>query len=264
MPVPVHRHVPATDTEEDPLLPRSVRNMRRQLTRLPEAGGATEGLTEHHGPGPARPPLRLVMIGDSVAAGVGAPALGEALAGHLAAALTRMTGRPVSWRVSARAGATLPYVRRSLLTGLTDPTSRWTPDLVLVVAGTNDALRLCRPRAFRAEARRLVRDIRLRLGDDVPVVFTGLPDLRGVEGLPAAMRAPLGQYVRLLDRQLLALARQDPGVHHLYSGGMPEIPGSWIAEDRFHPSPEGYRAWARVLAGRLSTLTETLLPDPVR
>ncbi|MFD7547686.1 SGNH/GDSL hydrolase family protein [Streptomyces sp. NPDC059816] len=242
------------------MLTRSTRAFRKHLTRLPEAGGETSGVTEAPGAGSPEPALRMAVVGDSVAAGVGAPVLREALPGELAAALTAITGRAVSWRVSARSGATLCSLRKHLLSGLTDPMTRWTPDLVVVMAGTNDAMRLRSPWALRREAQRLVRDIRLRLGPDVPVVFAGLPDLRDVDVLPRSVRGPLRLYVTLLDRQLRVVARRGRRVHHLHSGGMPEFPGPWMSSDRFHPSAQGYRAWARVLAGRLSTLTDPPAP----
>ncbi|CAL9440370.1 SGNH/GDSL hydrolase family protein [Streptomyces sp. enrichment culture] len=229
-----------------------VKGMRERLIRLPEAAGENTGLTEGK-----EPPLRLALIGDSVAAGVGAADHREAMAGQIAEALTGLTGRAVSWRVAARAGATLAAVRRGMLPGLTDPVSRWRPDVVLVVAGTNDAMRLRRPRAFRREAERLVRDIRLRLGEDVPVVFAGLPDLDTVDTLPARVRVPLALYVRVLDHQLKTAATRGAAVFHLPSGGPPRHPGDWFAADRFHPSADGYRAWSRVLAARLATLTES-------
>lgn len=230
------------------------KGMRGRLTRLPEAAGDTTGATAGK-----EPALRLVVIGDSVAAGVGAASHREAMTGHLAEAVSAMTGRAVSWRVAAKAGATLRSVRRGLLPGLTDPTTRWRPDLVLVVAGSNDAMRLRRPRAFRREAERLVRDIRLRLGEDVPVVFAGLPSLGRLTALPRHVRIPLALYVGLLDRQLRAAAGKGAAVFHLPSGGPPPLPGTWLAPDRFHPSSQGYRAWARILAARLATLTEATL-----
>ncbi|GGR75645.1 lipase [Streptomyces aureoverticillatus] len=245
---------------------------RPRPSRLPEAAGAHTGATEppwgFGGPpqqgdgGPQRgdggPPLRLAVIGDSLAAGVGADTHGEALAGQLARALTGLTGRAVSWRVTARKGATLAVVRRGLLPGLTDPPTRWRPDLVLVAAGSNDALPLRRPRAFRAEADRLVRDIRLRLGEDVPVVFAGLPPMTRVGALPRWARRPLNGYVRSLDRGLARLPRRHAAVFHLPSEGPPRLAGEWFAADRLHPSPQGYRAWARELAAGLATLLESV------
>ncbi|MGW3492250.1 SGNH/GDSL hydrolase family protein [Streptomyces sp. NPDC001020] len=233
------------------------KGMRRRLVRLPAAAGADSGSTEGK-----TPELRLAVIGDSVAAGVGAADHREAMTGQLAQALSAMTGRAVSWRVAARAGATLATIRRGLLSGLTDPTTRWRPDVVLVVAGTNDAMRLRRPRAFRRDVEGLVRDVRLRLGEDVPVIFAGLPSLDGFDTLPRPVRGPLALYVRLLDRQVRTVAARGVTVFHLPSGGPPEFPGEWLAADRFHPSPAGYRAWARILSARLATLTEAMLPAP--
>ncbi|MEU1300768.1 MULTISPECIES: SGNH/GDSL hydrolase family protein [Streptomyces] len=230
---------------------------RTRPVRLPAAAGDDTGTTE--GAGPA---LRLAVIGDSVAAGVGAPDHRAALTGQTAQALTAMTGRAVSWRVTAKPGATLSEVRRGLLSGLTDPTTRWRPHLVLVVAGTNDALRLRRPGAFRRDAESLIRDVRLRLGEEVPLVFAGLPRIDGLAALPRRLRLPMSLYVRLLDHKLKTAATRGAAVFHLPSGGPPDLPGDWLAADRFHPSPAGYRAWGRVLASRLATLTETACPPP--
>ncbi|MFF2845830.1 GDSL-type esterase/lipase family protein [Streptomyces sp. NPDC058001] len=139
--------------------------------------------------------------------------------------------------------------------GLTDPATRWRPDLVLVAAGVNDALRLRRPRAFRREAALLVRDVRLRLGEDVPIVFAGLPSVDNFDSLPRGVRGPLGLYVHLLDRQLRLVARRGFAVRHVRSGALPKAPGKWLAADHFHPSPAGYRAWSHTLAPDLATLT---------
>ncbi|GHG92407.1 SGNH/GDSL hydrolase family protein [Streptomyces lanatus] len=230
------------------------KGMRGRLIRLPEAAGADHGTTEGK-----EPALRMAVLGDSVAAGVGAAEHREAMAGRLAEAVSAMTGRAVSWRVSARAGATLTVVRQGLLSGLTDPMTRWRPDVVVVVAGTNDALRLRRPRAFRRDAERLIRDVRLRLGEDVPMVFAGLPSVDRLAALPRRVRIPLAWYVRVLDHQLKTAATRGVAVFHLPSGGPPEHTGEWLAADRFHPSADGYRAWARVLAARLATLMEATL-----
>lgn len=66
------------------------KGIRGRLVRLPEAAGDDSGLTEG-----SEPALRLAVIGDSVAAGVGAADHREAMAGQLAAALSAMTGRAV-------------------------------------------------------------------------------------------------------------------------------------------------------------------------
>jgi lysophospholipase L1-like esterase len=230
-----------------------VRRMMRHIPRLPEAAGDDSGLV----PGNA-PALRIVMIGDSAAAGVGAATHAEALAGQLAAGLAALTGREVSWRVAARSGATTRLVRATMLERLTEPTSRWQPDLVLVVAGANDALRLRRPAAFRRDVTALVSSIQQRLGRrrPVPVLLVGLPPVHRFPSLPPWARLPLGGYARLLDAQLRRVARREPHVHHLPVGALPIHPEAGFAPDRFHPSPAGYRAWGRALAASVATLVD--------
>src|SRR5215213_1408517 len=76
------------------------RGVRRRTPRLPDAAGATEGVVPGRGE-----PLRLVVLGESTVAGIGAAAHERALTGCVAAALARATGRPVRWRAAGRSGA---------------------------------------------------------------------------------------------------------------------------------------------------------------
>ncbi|MDT0344039.1 SGNH/GDSL hydrolase family protein [Streptomyces litchfieldiae] len=231
-----------------------IRRMTRHIPRLPEAAGDDSGLV----PGNA-PTLRIAMIGDSAAAGVGAATHAEALAGQLAAGLAALTGREVSWRVTARRGATARFVRATMLDRLTEPATRWQPDLVLVVAGANDALRLRPPAAFRRDITALVTSIRHRLGrgGPVPVLLVGLPPVHRFPSLPPWARLPLGGYARLLDAQLRRVARREPHVHHLPVGALLISPETGFAADRFHLSPAGYRAWGRALAASVATVVDT-------
>src|SRR5689334_20066239 len=64
-----------------PLLALQGRRVRRVTPRLPEPPGPRAGLA---GDGP---PLRLLILGDSSAAGVGAPSQDEALSGRLVSEL---------------------------------------------------------------------------------------------------------------------------------------------------------------------------------
>jgi lysophospholipase L1-like esterase len=81
--------------------------LRRRIPRLAEAAdpaGIAAG---------AAPAVRLAVLGDSTAAGVGAARHQDALAGFLAAAVAGRTGRQVSWRAVARSGATSQTARRT-------------------------------------------------------------------------------------------------------------------------------------------------------
>jgi lysophospholipase L1-like esterase len=213
----------------------------------------------------AAPVLRLAVLGDSSAAGVGATTQEEALAGQVARAVAGLTGREVSWRVAARSGATVRRIRDELVDRLTDPCTQWRPDLVLVAAGANDATRLRRPRAFRRDVDELIAAIRARLGEPVPVLLAGLPPMHRFPALPAPLRLVFGVRARQLDRQLARLARHDAHragpVFHLPVGQLPVEMAGFFAADRFHPGPIGYRRWGRLLAVQIASLVEGRQPE---
>ena len=74
---------------------------RLRTPRLPEATGPRSGVV---GSGPM---LRLLVLGDSSAAGVGVGLQRDALAGPLARALARQSHLQVHWQLLARTGLTL-------------------------------------------------------------------------------------------------------------------------------------------------------------
>lgn len=117
-----------------PILAWQGRRIRVTVPRLPEAGGPTAGTARGDGT-----PLRIAVIGDSTAAGVGAQRHEAALPGYLAAEVARHTGRAVHWRVLARSGATAASVRHRLVPRLRDDEP---PHAVSVTVGVNDLLKL--------------------------------------------------------------------------------------------------------------------------
>lgn len=225
------------------VLSRVARTVRRrmfsQVPVLPEATG-DRGRTATG----AEPALRLAVLGDSSAAGVGALTHDEALAGRLATALAGLTGRAVSWRVIAETGATTARVGGTLARDLTIAVEGWRPDIVVVAVGVNDLLRWRSLAAWRGDLAELFRQLRHRAPEAV-VIASGLPPVASFPLLPPAIRLVAGRRARRMDRMLGEVARH-LGVAHvpLGDGGREQ----WFASDGFHPSPAGYRAWSRVLA----------------
>jgi lysophospholipase L1-like esterase len=211
----------------------------------------------------AGPELRVLLLGDSVAAGVGARNHDEALTGQLARAIAGLTGRSVSWRVFGRSSATVAMIRCNVVERLPAEVIDWRPDIVLLVAGVNDAVRL-RPAAwFRREVAQLIAAVRARFGASVPVMLCGMPPLHRVPLVPAWLRYPLGAHAWRLDRTLAALARRDPTLFHLAIWHVPLAFDGMLAIDRFHPGPAGYRSWGRVLGWQVATLVEGRLATAV-
>jgi lysophospholipase L1-like esterase len=208
--------------------------LRRRIPRLPEAADPAGTCA---GAGPA---VRLAVLGDSTAAGVGATRHRDALAGMLGAAVAGRTGRAVSWRAVARSGAT-SRTARDLVPGLVD--GGWRPDVVVVVVGVNDLKNLRRLRDWDRDVAALLAAIDERSGK-APVIICGMAPVSRFPALPQPMRAVMALRARAMDHVLRRLA----GDRHVPVD--PQIIGSgFFAEDGFHPSSSGYRAWAGQLAG---------------
>lgn len=223
-----------------PLLAVQGRAVRRATPLLPGAAGPPAGLVE--GPGPA---LRLLVIGESTVAGVGAPTHAEALTGQLAAALAACLGRGVLWRAAGESGATASAVRRRLAPALPAEPA----DLVLVALGVNDTLRLRSPARWAADLTALTGALRERVGP-APIFLAATPPMGRFPALPQPLRAVLGLRARLLDATAASLARRLDAVVHLPTT-LPVTPAMFCA-DGFHPGPEGYRQWGALLAAGMA------------
>jgi lysophospholipase L1-like esterase len=221
-----------------PLLWAQGRWARWRTPRLPPlpqplAGAAGEGGEE----------LRLVVLGESPAAGVGVSTHGESLPAQLAAELARRHRRRVAWRSLAENGADVQCVLRTQLPGLAGTA----PDLVVIVLGVNDTTGLtARPR-WRSGLAQLVSGIRAH--GDSPILFTSVPRMDSFTALPQPLRAALGWRARLLDADLRRLATCLPGVR--CADPLPLLTPAQLSADGYHPSALACRDWALQLADHL-------------
>jgi lysophospholipase L1-like esterase len=213
------------------------RRVRRTTPRLTEAAGPRTGEVPGRGA-----PVRLLVLGESTAAGVGAADHQEGLAGQVAGSLAAATGRPVHWRVIGRNGATAATVRDTLL----GPAADVVADVAVVALGVNDTLRLRSAGRWTADLRRLVDALRERCGG-VPVVLASVPPMGRFPGLPQPLRGVLGMRATLLDRAAARLAEQMDGVRHVPVPLPAGAADAFFCGDRFHPSPRGYAQWGAAL-----------------
>ncbi|HSB98596.1 MAG TPA: SGNH/GDSL hydrolase family protein, partial [Burkholderiaceae bacterium] len=84
-----------------PLLVVQAQQTRARVPRLPEAAGARDGVV-----GRGRVALRLLIAGDSSAAGVGVATQQQALAGQLLPRLAARRSARIHWALLARSGLT--------------------------------------------------------------------------------------------------------------------------------------------------------------
>jgi lysophospholipase L1-like esterase len=223
-----------------PLLAWQAQRVRRTTPRLPVAGGDCIGEVGHG------PLLRLLVIGESTAAGVGAAHHGEALAGELAARLATKLGRCVCWRVLGENGAT---ARRALR--LLEEAHDAAADLAVVALGVNDVLEQTAAARWSHEVAALVEGLRERTGAR-EVILLEVPPLARFPALPRPLRDVLGRDARRLDAGLARVAvrldASDRRVRHYrfaFDGAR-----QFFASDGFHPSARGYARWAELIAER--------------
>lgn len=224
-------------------LVRQARRVRKRMLTLPEPLGERSGL-EHAAVGTGL--LRLLVIGDSTAAGVGVTYIRDALPPQLAAILAARRGCMVAWTVWARTGATASVTAAELV-----PSAPLEQDIALVLVGVNDVLKMTPRQTWRASMDRLVDALQKHLRPGGQIVLAGLPNLWQFRGFPQPLRALLGWHGRALDREVRQIAKRRLGVTYV---AMPPVSGlEMFAEDRFHPNAAAYRALAAHFAAALAT-----------
>lgn len=217
-----------------------------------------------HGPGD---PVQLLMLGDSLAAGLGTHERSQTIGAGLASGVAALSGRRVQLTNVAVVG--------SESAGLDDQVTRAldtipAPDVAVVLIGANDVTH----RIERATAvHHLEQSVRRLLTAGAHVVVGTCPDLGTIEPIPQ----PLRWLGRRWSRDLAAaqtVAVVEAGARTVSFADIlgPEFatsPKELFSADRFHPSPAGYaRAAAALLPSVVDALglwvgeAPTVLPTP--
>jgi lysophospholipase L1-like esterase len=225
-----------------PLLVAQAIATRRRAPVLPEAEGERDGVV---GSGDAA--LRVLVAGDSSAAGVGVARQEQAVVGHLVRALHRDTGRPVAWALRARTGLTTRGVHALLLAA-----PPFAADVAVVITGVNDVIDpVPTHRAVRARA--ALADWLLGTAGVRHVVFAPLPPMHRFPLLPEPLRRVMGGDARRHDAALARWAATRSDVSH--AGFAVELDAAGMASDGFHPGEPVYRACGEALAAHVARLS---------
>jgi lysophospholipase L1-like esterase len=189
-----------------------------------------------------RTPLRLLVLGDSIAYGTGALQDEDTLGRLLSAELTA-DGFDVELCVLAEPGAVsadlAAQVRRA------EP---FDADLALVVIGANDLARFVPPEQAAAALGTAVTTLRARGAD---VIAVPAPDMSMVPFVPPAFRPLVRAACAQLQQSQAAVVQAAGGS---VAGVAAEIAGAFVADpamfsaDRYHPSSAGYARIAAAVA----------------
>jgi lysophospholipase L1-like esterase len=233
-----------------PLLVAQAVATRRRAPVLPEAAGAREGVV---GEGAT---CRVLIVGDSSAAGVGVPTQDIALAGHFARTLAAQAAVSVHWRLIAKSG-----INSAQALALVQGEPIASADFAVVVLGVNDVVdqvpsqRAVCQRAALADW--LLTHARVR-----HVVFAPLPPMHEFPLLPQPLRWILGSDARRHNAAIARWAATRSDVSHVPIDI--RLGADCMAPDGFHPGEPVYRhcgeALARFIAGQLSSPSSKATP----
>lgn len=190
-------------------------------------------------------PLDLVLIGDSIAAGLGASRPKGTLGARLAKEAGDRLGRPVRLTTLAKVGAETWMLPEQQLRRLR-PEAR--PDVAVVIVGGNDVTHRVPVGESVAALREVITALRER---GCAVVVGTCPDLGALRALPD----PLRRLAARASRQLAAAQREAALEEGAYVVSLADVVGPFFVTnpddmfsiDQFHPSELGYRRTAEAL-----------------
>ncbi|SEC42997.1 Lysophospholipase L1 [Nocardioides exalbidus] len=189
-------------------------------------------------------PVDLLVLGDSVAAGLGAEKPKHTLGGRLARGIAREAGRSVRLRTAAVVGS-----ESSMLAGqLASLPASYRPHVAVIVVGGNDVTHRV---PVSESVRHLADAIDELRGRGAEVVVGTCPDLGALRPVPQPLRA-LGSRA---SRQLAAAQRSTAlqrgarvvSLAHVVGPFFITNPEEMFSLDRFHPSAHGYKRTAKAM-----------------
>ncbi|WP_084310835.1 SGNH/GDSL hydrolase family protein [Phycicoccus elongatus] len=209
-----------------PVAPLQGAWVTRRVPRFADADGRT-GVV-----GSGDRTLRLVVLGDSVAAGYAVPHHRSTVTGALATRLSERYAAVVEWSVVATTGFTAGEA-----TGLVrDPAAAATfaeADVVFLSIGVNDTKNLHSAARFRRELGGLL-DAVLDQAPRAEVLVLGIPPLDQLPAVPRPLADALGWRGRIFDRISAQECERRDRVHRLWPANV--LMREMFAGDGFHPS----------------------------
>lgn len=253
--------------------------VRWTTPKLPEAAGDRVGVD---GQGQ---PIRLLVLGDSAAAGVGVNHQKESLIGQIVSCLS--SHYEVHWQLHATTGHTTEDVIDRIKT-----LPEQTFDVVVTSVGVNDVTRRIHPDQWIEQQRVMLSLLKERF-QARKICVTPVPPMHVFPALPQPLRWCLGRRAAALNARLEQLlggiehchsvdaiseiSTEDlpiyppinPSIHppmHLtaeISNRMPlqvspQLVSQFMASDGFHPSAALYRLWGEAVSRRI---IDELLPE---
>ena len=208
---------------------------RRKVGLLPDAAGDKTGII-----GSGERAAKLLVIGESTVAGLGARTHTQALAGRFAEQLSSRIGRPVRWHVIGRNGVTAKRTIDELVPMIPEETF----DYILVGLGGNDVMKLSSPRKWRRDMITLLGILRERNPDAV-IFITNCPMIKYSPALPHPIKFLLWELSKMHDANIREFTSDMDRVFYYHQPTAFRVDGFFA--DGIHPSEQGYADWSEAM-----------------
>ena len=206
--------------------------IRQSVPKLAEAKGPRKGVS---GRGK---PIRILIAGDSSAAGVGAPDQAHALVGCLLSQVA--ADFKFDWQLIANTGWSTTDLR-----GFLQTLPKTGYDIVLTATGVNDITSRQPMPACLSEQIKLVALLREQFSVQ-HILISGLPPIHRFPSLPEPLRASIGDRAKRLDNAIRSWSCEQPDCDHIHLDFPVGVEN--MAPDGFHPGPKIYAMWAAAAA----------------
>lgn len=213
---------------------------RRQIGVLPDAGGERQGRIGGEGD-----TAKLLVIGESTVAGLGARDHERALAGQFALQLSQKIDRPVDWHVIGKNGVTARRTIEELVPQIPDEVF----DYILLGIGGNDVIKLSSPRRWRADMLELIGILR-KNNPDAVIFISNCPMIIASPVLPNPIKAILWELSQMHNANILEFTGDMERVFY-YPQPKDFVVDGFFA-DGIHPSEKGYADWAAAMMRHFS------------
>lgn len=214
-----------------PFLYLQGRYVRRKVGVLPDAEGEKFGKF-----GAKDESVKLLVIGESTVAGLGARTHETALAGQFARFLSQKIEKSVHWFVIGKNGVTARQTIEELVPLIPDEKF----DYILLGLGGNDVLKLSSPRKWRRDMRELLGILR-RKNPGVTIFLANCPMIKFSPAIPQPINGILWRLSRLHDANIRDLTAAMNKVFYFHQ---PNEISEGFFSDGIHPSEKGYTDWS--------------------
>ncbi|HEX8248328.1 MAG TPA: SGNH/GDSL hydrolase family protein [Pyrinomonadaceae bacterium] len=223
-----------------PFLYLQGRYVRRKIGLLPDAAGEKTGKF-----GSGETADKLLAIGESTVAGLGAKTHETALAGQFARVLSEKIGKAVRWHVIGKNGVTAKRALKELIPQIPDGEKF---DYIIIGLGGNDVLKLSSPLKWRGNMIKILRRLREKHPESV-IFITNVAAVKLSPALPEPIKFILSNLSRLHNANIKQFVRQ---FERVYYYEQPDAVPSDFFSDGIHPSEAGYKVWSEEIIKTMS------------